>query len=124
MCIRDSALAYPQRIAAGVEPLDLYSVAALHFERPDLERFPCLALAFRALSDGGCAPTTLNAANEVAVQAFLDRRIAFTAIPEVIARVLDQVPPGRTPCSLAEVLTADQQAREAAEQLTAQWVRR
>ena len=118
------ALAYPRRIAAGVEPLDLYSIASLHFERPDLERFPCLALAFRALSDGGSAPTTLNAANEVAVQAFLDGRIGFTAIPEVIARVLDHVPPGRTPGSLAEVLSVDQLARTVAEQFAVQVAQR
>ncbi|MBK7956058.1 MAG: 1-deoxy-D-xylulose-5-phosphate reductoisomerase [Candidatus Accumulibacter sp.] len=109
------ALAYPQRIAAGVEPLDLYQVASLHFERPDLEFFPCLALAYRALSEGGSAPTTLNAANEVAVQAFLDRRISFTAIPRVIAEVMQQIPAGGPLESLAEVLTADRLAREAAE---------
>jgi 1-deoxy-D-xylulose-5-phosphate reductoisomerase len=109
------ALAYPQRIAAGVEPLDLYKVASLHFERPDLDRFPCLALAYRALREGGGAPTTLNAANEVAVQAFLERRIRFTAIPRVIAEVMDRLPTGRMPDSLAEVLAADRTARAAAE---------
>ena len=109
------ALAYPQRIAAGVEPLNLFQVTSLHFERPDLERFPCLALAYRALSQGGSASTTLNAANEVAVQAFLERRIPFTAIPRVIAAVMDQLPAGAAPGSLAEVLTADRVARAAAE---------
>jgi 1-deoxy-D-xylulose-5-phosphate reductoisomerase len=101
------ALAYPQRIAAGVEPLDLYQVASLHFARPDLERFPCLALAYRALGEGGSAPTTLNAANEVAVEAFLERRIGFTAIPEVIAEVMDQLPLASPLDSLADVLAAD-----------------
>ncbi len=109
------ALAYPRRIAAGVAPLDLYQVAALHFERPDCERFPCLALAYRALSEGGCASTTLNAANEVAVQAFLERRIGFTAIPRVIAEVMDRLPAAGTPDSLAEIMAADRVARQAAE---------
>ncbi|MBN8513719.1 MAG: 1-deoxy-D-xylulose 5-phosphate reductoisomerase [Candidatus Accumulibacter regalis] len=111
------ALAYPQRISAGVEPLDLFKVAALHFERPDLQRFPCLALAYRALKEGGCAPTTLNAANEVAVEAFLDGRIGFTAIPRVIAGAMDELPASCVPGSLAEVLVADRMARIAAEQL-------
>ena len=109
------ALAYPQRIAAGVAPLDLCEVAALHFERPDIERFPCLALAYRALSAGGCASTTLNAANEVAVEAFLERRIGFNAIARLIGEVMDQVPAGREPGSLAEVLAADRAAREVAQ---------
>ncbi len=109
------ALAYPRRIAAGVEPLDLFAVASLHFERPDLQRFPCLALAYRALDEGGCAPTTLNAANEVAVQAFLDGRIGFTAIARVIADAMDQLPASRALASLDEVLVADRLAREAAE---------
>ena len=113
------ALAYPQRIAAGVEPLDLYQVASLHFARPDLERFPCLALAYRALGEGGSAPTTLNAANEVAVEAFLERRIGFTAIPEVIAEVMDQLPLASPLDSLADVLAADRRARETAQRCIA-----
>ena len=111
------ALAYPQRIAAGVEALDLCKVASLHFERPDLDRFPCLGLAYRALREGGGAPTTLNAANEVAVQAFLDRRIRFTAIARVIGEVMDRLPTGGMPASLAEVLAVDRTARAAAEHL-------
>ena len=113
------ALAYPQRIAAGVEPLDLYQVASLHFARPDLERFPCLALAYRALGEGGSAPTTLNAANEVAVEAFLEGRIGFTAIPEVIAEVMDQLPLASPLDSLADVLAADRRARETAQRCIA-----
>jgi len=113
------ALAYPQRIAAGVEPLDLYQVASLHFARPDLERFPCLALAYRALGEGGSAPTTLNAANEVAVEAFLERRIGFTAIPLVIAEVMDQLPLANPLDSLADVLAADRMARQTAQRCIA-----
>ncbi|HRD92301.1 MAG TPA: 1-deoxy-D-xylulose-5-phosphate reductoisomerase [Accumulibacter sp.] len=108
------ALAYPRRISAGVEPLDLFRVASLHFERPDFGRFPCLALAYRALAAGGCAPTTLNAANEVAVQAFLDGRIGFTVIARVIADVMDRLPANCALDSLADVLAADRMARDAA----------
>ena len=107
------ALAYPERIAAGVEPLDLFKVATLHFERPDDEGFPCLALAYRALREGGSASATLNAANEVAVAAFLDRKIGFAAIPEIIAGTMDAVPV-TTLETLQDVLEADQQAREVA----------
>jgi len=110
------ALAYPERIAAGVEPLDLFKVAALHFERPDFERFPCLGLAYRALREGGSSPATLNAGNELAVEAFLDGRIGFTAIPEVIAAVMDRSPV-RALITLADVLAADQAARRIGEQV-------
>jgi 1-deoxy-D-xylulose-5-phosphate reductoisomerase len=109
------ALAYPERIDAGVEPLDLFKIAALHFERPDFERFPCLALAYRALREGDSAPASLNAANEVAVQAFLDGRIGFTAIPKIIAAVMDQSSTTLL-STLAEVLAADRLARYIAEQ--------
>jgi 1-deoxy-D-xylulose-5-phosphate reductoisomerase len=84
------ALGHPQRIVSGAEPLDLLAVATLQFEAPDDERYPCLALATTAWQTGGTAPTLLNAANEVAVQAFLDERIGFTAIPAVIEQVLQQ----------------------------------
>jgi 1-deoxy-D-xylulose-5-phosphate reductoisomerase len=110
------ALAYPRRIAAGVAPLDLCAIAGLHFERPDFARCPCLALAYRALRAGGTASATLNAANEVAVDAFLAGRIGFTAIPRLIEEVMDHLPAGREPASLAEVLAADRAARRAAEQ--------
>jgi 1-deoxy-D-xylulose-5-phosphate reductoisomerase len=109
------ALAYPERINAGVEPLDLFKIASLHFERPDFERFPCLALAYRALREGDSAPASLNAANEVAVQYFLDGKIGFSDIPKIIASVMDQSPP--VPFfSLAEVLVADDSARRIAQQ--------
>lgn len=107
------ALAYPERIAAGVEPLDLFTVANLSFERPDDARFPCLPLAYRALREGGSAPAILNAANEIAVQAFIDREIAFTAIPRVIEKTLDRLP-GGTLSSLDDVLAADAAARRVA----------
>ncbi len=107
------ALAYPERIDAGVASLDLFAVAQLNFERPDLSRFPCLALAYQALAAGGSAATTLNAANEVAVAAFLDGRLPYLAIAEVIAAVLDALP-GAALADLEAVQGADQAARAAA----------
>ena len=86
------ALTYPERLPCPADRLDLTRVGALTFEEPDVERFPCLALARRALVEGGCAPVILNAANEVAVAAFLDGRIRFTQIPELIAEALARVP--------------------------------
>ncbi|WP_175625711.1 MULTISPECIES: 1-deoxy-D-xylulose-5-phosphate reductoisomerase [Oxalobacteraceae] len=83
------ALAYPERINSGVPPVDLIQIAQLSFERPDLLRFPCLKLAYDALQAGGSAPAIMNAANEIAVQAFLDSRIGFRVIDQLIARVMD-----------------------------------
>jgi 1-deoxy-D-xylulose-5-phosphate reductoisomerase len=105
------ALAYPERIEAGVGSLDLFKVGHLDFEAPDLERFPCLALAFRALRAGGSAPASLNAANEIAVQAFLDGQLGFTEIPKLIAATLDALPPVPL-TTLAEVVAADATARQ------------
>ncbi len=107
------ALAYPERIDAGVASLDLFAIAQLNFERPDLSRFPCLALAYQALAAGGSAATTLNAANEVAVAAFLDGRLPYLAIAEIIAAVLDALP-GAALADLEAVQGADQAARAAA----------
>lgn len=87
------ALAWPERIVSGVAPLDLTSFAKLEFKQPDLQRFPCLKLAYDALQAGGTAPAILNAANEIAVQAFLDGRIGFRQIDQLIARVLEVMPP-------------------------------
>jgi 1-deoxy-D-xylulose-5-phosphate reductoisomerase len=107
------ALAYPERIASGARPLDLAAMKNLSFERPDHQRFPCLRLAHEAMRAGGTAPAVLNAANEVAVQAFLAGRIPFTAIASVIEDTLHGV--GTTPAdSLAEVLAADSVARRKA----------
>jgi 1-deoxy-D-xylulose-5-phosphate reductoisomerase len=86
------ALTYPQRLPCPAERLDLTRVGALTFEEPDVLRFPCLALARQALLEGGCAAVILNAANEVAVAAFLEGRIRFTQIPELIAEALSRVP--------------------------------
>ena len=113
------ALAYPERVTSGVEALDLFKVATLNFERPDFDRFPCLELAYRALRAGNSAPATLNAANEIAVQAFLDGKISFTAIPKIIASVMD-ASPLLTLASLEDVLGADNAARRVAEQAIAE----
>ena len=107
------ALAWPERIDSGVAALDLLAVARLDFERPDLARFPCLNLAYQALRAECNAAAVLNAANEVAVAAFLDRRLPFLGIAEVIAATLDAVPQAALP-DLAAVLEADRQGRAAA----------
>jgi 1-deoxy-D-xylulose-5-phosphate reductoisomerase len=107
------ALAFPERIASGVAQLDLTSMAALEFHAPDMRRFPCLGLAFDALRAGGTAPALLNAANEVAVQAFLDRRIGFRDIDRVVRRVMDEEEHGAA-SSIEAVLDQDARARLAA----------
>ena len=104
------ALAYPERIDAGVPSLDLLTVARLDFEAPDLDRFPCLPLAYAALRAGGTAPAILNAANEVAVESFLDRRLTFLGIPRLIEATLASLPAGPEG-SLDDVLAADAEAR-------------
>ena len=107
------ALGHPERIVSGAEPLDLLAVATLQFEAPDDERYPCLALATAAWQTGGTAPALLNAANEVAVQAFLDERIAFTAIPAVIRHVMEQCSV-RAADTLEMILADDAAARTTA----------
>jgi 1-deoxy-D-xylulose-5-phosphate reductoisomerase len=102
--------AWPQRIASGVEGLDLLAHGRLDFEPPDLAAFPCLALAYAALSAGGTAPAVLNAANEVAVAAFLQGRIDFPGIPALVEDALDAVPAVAAD-SLDALLAADAHAR-------------
>ncbi len=106
------ALAYPERPASTLT-FDLAALSRLDFEPPDLERFPCLRLAYAAAEKGGAHPIALNAADEVAVEAFLERRIPFMGIPRTIERVLASTPETR-PATIAEVLAADRQARETA----------
>lgn len=107
------ALAFPERVDAGVAQLDLAQIATLTFEKPDYARFPCLALAIDALEAGGVASAALNAANEIAVDAFLSRRIRFTAIAQTVGAVLDGLS-NRTPDGLDDVIEADAAARRAA----------
>jgi len=106
-------LAYPERIASGVNQLDITKIAQLSFQQPDLKQFPCLALAFDALRAGDTAPAILNAANEVAVQAFLDHKIGFLKIPELIAEVMNRVA-NRHVTDLAGIMEQDALARAAA----------
>ena len=117
------ALAFPERIEAGVGSLDLFRVGRLDFSAPDFARFPALRLGYRALKEGGTSPATLNAANEVAVAAFLERRLPFLAITAVIEAVMDELIP-RPLGSLDDVLEADAAARrQAALQVGAMTVR-
>ena len=112
------ALAWPERIEAGVAPLDLASVGMLQFEPPDMETFRCLPLAWQALRAGGDAPAVLNAANEVAVQAFLDGSLPFLAIAEVIEGTLE-VLPAQAVSSVEELVQRDLTARQAAQSIIA-----
>ncbi|AZE54595.1 1-deoxy-D-xylulose 5-phosphate reductoisomerase [Pseudomonas synxantha] len=105
------ALAYPQRVTSGVEPLDLAKIATLTFEKPDLVRFPCLALAQAVIREGEGMSTVLNAANEVAVEAFLTRRIRFTDIVRIVDEVLTSMS-GARGRSFDEVMEVDEQSRQ------------
>lgn len=106
-------LAYPERINAGVSALDLAAVGKLEFEALDLDRFPCVRLAYEAMRRGGTAPAILNAANEVAVDAFLGERLRFVDIPTVIESVISRASIGQA-VTLDEILAADVAARESA----------
>ena len=112
------ALGFPERIESGATPLDLAAIGQLSFERPDARRFPCLGLAYAALRDGGTAPAVLNAANEVAVAAFLEGKLRYTAIPQVVEQALERSSTTQVD-SLATVLEADKGARRAAAQSVA-----
>ena len=107
------ALTYPERHECELPPLDLAAVSALHFEGPDLDRFPCIGLAYRALEAGGTLPATMNAANEEAVHAFIDGRLSLPEIPQVIEAVMDSHinEPVR---DIETVLAADRAARSTA----------
>ncbi|WP_445620866.1 1-deoxy-D-xylulose-5-phosphate reductoisomerase [Kushneria sp. Sum13] len=108
------ALAWPERIDAGVRPLDLFAVARLDFQTPDLERFPCLRLAREAMMAGGTTPAVLNAANEIAVDAFLAGSIGFTDIPVVVETVMGRIE-RRSADELDVILAQDRLARHVAQ---------
>ena len=112
------ALTYPERCTSQLPPLDLAGLSSLHFEEPDLDRFPCLSLAYRALRAGGTLPAAMNAANEEAVHAFIDERIPLSDIPQVIDRVMKDHE-SQAAASLETVLAADLSARTAARILIA-----
>ena len=107
------ALTYPERHSCQLPPLDLTAISRLHFEAPDLERFPCIPLAYRALSEGGTLPAAMNAANEEAVSAFIDERICLTEIPRIVETVMNGHlnQPAR---DIETILAADRSARLAA----------
>jgi 1-deoxy-D-xylulose-5-phosphate reductoisomerase len=111
------ALTYPDRFASPVAHLDWTTVSKLDFALPDRHKFPCVELAYRAIQMGGTAPSVLNAADEVVVHAFLEKKIPFTRIPQIIAATLDahRVQPAE---SLESILAADEWAREQAEEAT------
>ena len=114
------ALTYPERCPSSLPPLDIARLSSLHFEAPDLERFPCISLAYRALRAGGTMPAALNAANEEAVHAFLEERIALPDIPRVIEQVMNDH--AAVPATdLDAVLAADRTARVSAQSAIAQF---
>ena len=110
-----STLAWPDRMETGAAPLNLATVGRLDFEEPDLVRFPALVLARDALEAGGARPAVLNAANEIAVAAFLARRIGFLAIADIVKMVLDRYDPSK-PAAIEDVLVIDTEARRIAAQ--------
>lgn len=109
------ALAWPERISTHVAPLDLFVHSQLNFQQPDTQRFPALKLARQAMQQGGIAPAILNAANEIAVAAFLHEKITFTQIPQIVERTLNSMD-NRTADQLEVILQADRQARDIARQ--------
>lgn len=113
------AMAYPNRISAGVAPLDLANNSPLEFYTPDLDKFACLRLAFDALKQGGNAMGTINAANEIAVDAFLNHQIKFLDIPNIIEKTLNQTQ-HTTLCDLDAIIANDQSARKTATQIVKQ----
>lgn len=116
------ALTYPERHTCQLPPLDLIAVSGLHFEAPDHERFPCIRLAYRALSEGGTLPAAMNAANEEAVAAFLNEEISLTEIPQIIESVMNDHA-NQPAKDIQTILAADHDARLAARSLIADPIR-
>jgi len=110
------SMAWPDRFDSGVEPLNIFDVRRMDFQEADLERFPCLRLAYQAINSGGIMPTVLNAANEIAVEAFLNEQVRFTDIPVIIERSMEKfaVKPAST---LEIILETDHQARVIAQEI-------
>jgi 1-deoxy-D-xylulose-5-phosphate reductoisomerase len=114
-------LSWPERIDSGVSSLDLFAIAQLNFEKPDETRFPCLRLAAEAYRRGGTACAILNAANEVAVEAFLNNKLRFDQIPSIIEQVMNELP-SRPATDLSQIFEADEAARIAAAKLISQGI--
>ena len=113
------ALAWPERFESGAKELNIFDVRRMDFEEPNLDRFPCLRLAYQAIHAGGTMPAVLNAANEIAVEAFLHREIRFTEIPAVIEQVMDSIPVSKAD-SLEVILQKDSESRAAAKRYIAE----
>src|SRR5579875_3066668 len=114
-------MSYPERVDSDLT-FDMATLGQLNFGPPDFERFPCLRLAYEAAEKGGAHAIALNAADEIAVEAFLDRQIPFMAIPRTIEAVL-QATPENHPATIAEVLALDEHARQAARREAARFAR-
>jgi 1-deoxy-D-xylulose-5-phosphate reductoisomerase len=112
------ALGWPERIDSGVASLDIFDIARLDFEEPDFQRFPCLRLSYEAINAGGTAPAILNAANEIAVQSFLDSELPFISIAQVIEQTLADISV-ESADTLDIILEADRQARLKAQEIIA-----
>lgn len=112
------AMAWPERFDSGVEPLNIFDVRQMDFEEPSLERFPCLRLAYEAIKAGGIMPTVLNAANEIAVDEFLNERVKFTDIPVIIEKAMAEFS-ANTADTLEGILQADNDARAIAHKVIA-----
>lgn len=110
------SMAWPERFDSGVEPLNIFDVERMDFQEPNLERFPCLRLAYEAINAGGIMPTVLNAANEIAVDAFLNERVRFTDIPIIIERCMKEFD-AKPADSLEIILDVDKQARKLSNQI-------
>ncbi|WP_394754032.1 1-deoxy-D-xylulose-5-phosphate reductoisomerase [Crenothrix sp.] len=113
------ALAWPERFESGAKPLNIFEIGRMDFEEPNMERFPCLRLAYKAIAAGGIMPTVLNAANEIAVESFLDAQIRFTDIPIVIETCMNKFD-ATCADTLDVILAVDQQARVASQKIIAE----
>lgn len=113
------AMAWPERFDSGAEPLNIFNVRHMDFEEANLERFPCLRLAYQAIATGGIMPTVLNAANEIAVEAFLNEQVRFTDIPVIIERCMASIEVQEAD-TLEIILNIDQQARSVSRQIIAE----
>jgi 1-deoxy-D-xylulose-5-phosphate reductoisomerase len=116
MCVQ-YAVDYPCRMPAHTDALDLFKIGKLTFARPDTEAFPLLALAARAIGEGGALPAVMNAADEVAVGAFLNEKISFSEISEVVMRVYDRMSESRFALSLEDIIASDRRARAYADEI-------
>jgi 1-deoxy-D-xylulose-5-phosphate reductoisomerase len=115
------SLAWPDRFDSGAKPLNIFEVRHMDFEEPNMDRFPCLRLAYKAMHAGGTMPTTLNAANEIAVEAFLNEQVRFTDIPVIIERCMDATSVKQAD-NLSVILEADQQARRLSKQIISELI--